>query len=136
MWAAGALAIVGVIMTWRYFYIVRSWSKATGRVVAHRLDPFGVSSTEGPSFHWDVEFSTQGGQRIRITSQHSKSDPPKIGTDVVLRYDPADPRTTMNLHGYQNFANTGGWFVVSLFCFGIYLGAIPPDWLPDYFRPN
>src|ERR1044072_5333927 len=88
------MCLFGFVFVCSLFWIYRTWrweantTAAPGKVLEHRL----ISSSRGRDSYGEViDYNAADGHVSRFMSAGS-SDPLPIGTAVVVRYDPENPK--------------------------------------------
>lgn len=116
--SVGALiALLGLGMMVQDWRAARRGKRVTGRVVDHVIqrDPGHLSfKIYVPVF----EFHNEVGAAFRVQSTYGSRPPVhKVGDEVVVRYDPADPERA-------EIVGEGRWMTVLLLVFGTIVAAI------------
>lgn len=105
---AAALIAVGSALLWGCWVEILAWSRrrrrgvrTIGIVVGHRTP---ASANPGTMQRSGVfEFTTEDGQVVQATSSLSTPRGPRIGTQIPVVYDPADPVGTADRPGVLAF---------------------------------
>lgn len=111
---------IGVGYAGNSLYLAAIGTTTTGTVVGWTKDhasPDLLLTSRSSSRHYpQIQFKTARGQLITFTDNHSERYPSAKGTQVSVRYNPANPRHAEIASGVSVWFVPIGAFVVSLGC--------------------